>query len=469
MSNRIAVFNQGRIEQVGTPAEIYEAPATEFVAGFVGTSNLLEGDAARSVLGQRRARSPCGRRRSGSSARTRRAPGPTTSSPPERSRDVQYLGRETRYRVELDDGRRAGRRRAEPRGDVADQPTGPRHRRCGSPSGRSTPSADLAASRLTSEHRVPTTGPTNRGTHEGTYGIAIGGARAWRSSLSSSPRAAATTARTAAMAAEHEQRRSRQSIGKGEGRSASSPGRDTPRTDRPTRRSTGSRRSSRRPAARRRSRRSARRTRRSSCSRPVSTTCTRRPATRRCAASPTATRRRSTLALLTNYEDLTPFLEGAAVEHGRRQSVYGDAARLGRQPAHVQQGRRRPRRRPTGGSSSTRTRRTRARSPAYDSPIYIADAALYLKNTQPDLGITDPYALDQEQFDAAVALMKEQKANVGEYWNDYLKEQEAFTKGSTVLGTTWQVITNLSRPTTRRRRSRRSCRRKARPRGRTTG
>ena len=47
MSDRIAVFNDGRIEQVGTPAELYEQPATAFVAGFVGTSNLLEGDGRR--------------------------------------------------------------------------------------------------------------------------------------------------------------------------------------------------------------------------------------------------------------------------------------------------------------------------------------------------------------------------------------------------------------------------------------
>ena len=47
MSDRIAVFNAGRIEQVGSPAEVYERPATPFVAGFVGTSNLLEGEAAR--------------------------------------------------------------------------------------------------------------------------------------------------------------------------------------------------------------------------------------------------------------------------------------------------------------------------------------------------------------------------------------------------------------------------------------
>ena len=42
MSDRLAVFNAGRIEQVGTPAEVYEHPETEFVAGFVGISNVLE-------------------------------------------------------------------------------------------------------------------------------------------------------------------------------------------------------------------------------------------------------------------------------------------------------------------------------------------------------------------------------------------------------------------------------------------
>jgi putative spermidine/putrescine transport system ATP-binding protein len=52
MSDRIAVFNAGRIEQVAAPAEVYERPATEFVAGFVGTSNLLRGDAARAVVGR---------------------------------------------------------------------------------------------------------------------------------------------------------------------------------------------------------------------------------------------------------------------------------------------------------------------------------------------------------------------------------------------------------------------------------
>jgi putative spermidine/putrescine transport system substrate-binding protein len=80
---------------------------------------------------------------------------------------------------------------------------------------------------------------------------------------------------------------------------------------------------------------------------------------------------------------------------------------------------------------------------APDNPIYIADAALYLSKTQPDLGITNPYALDKKQFKAAVALLKQQKTNIGEYWADAYKEQEAFTKGSSVVGATWDYQAGL--------------------------
>ena len=79
---------------------------------------------------------------------------------------------------------------------------------------------------------------------------------------------------------------------------------------------------------------------------------------------------------------------------------------------------------------------------AYDDPTNIADAAVYLMATQPSLGIKDPYALDQTQFNAAIDLLKKQKAIVGEYWSDYLKAADAFEKGSLVLGSTWQVIAN---------------------------
>jgi putative spermidine/putrescine transport system substrate-binding protein len=80
-----------------------------------------------------------------------------------------------------------------------------------------------------------------------------------------------------------------------------------------------------------------------------------------------------------------------------------------------------------------------------DNPIYIADAALYLSKAQPDLGITNPYALDQTQFDAAVDLLKQQKQLVGEYWSDALKQEEAFLKESAVVGSTWQYQVNLAK------------------------
>jgi putative spermidine/putrescine transport system substrate-binding protein len=78
----------------------------------------------------------------------------------------------------------------------------------------------------------------------------------------------------------------------------------------------------------------------------------------------------------------------------------------------------------------------------YDSPIYIADAALYLMSSKPALGIKNPYSLDATQLAAAVALLKTQHANVGNYWSDYTKEQAAFDSGDDLLGTTWQVIAN---------------------------
>jgi putative spermidine/putrescine transport system substrate-binding protein len=80
---------------------------------------------------------------------------------------------------------------------------------------------------------------------------------------------------------------------------------------------------------------------------------------------------------------------------------------------------------------------------AYDSPIYIADAALYLKATQPDLGIENPYELDEKQFNASIDLLKKQRGIIGEYWADYAKQLSAFNNGDSVVGTTWQVTANL--------------------------
>ena len=79
---------------------------------------------------------------------------------------------------------------------------------------------------------------------------------------------------------------------------------------------------------------------------------------------------------------------------------------------------------------------------AYDRPIYIADAAVYLKATRPDLKINNPYELDDAQFNAAVDLLKKQRSVAGEYWTDATKEIQSFTSGGTLLGTTWQYQAN---------------------------
>ena len=80
----------------------------------------------------------------------------------------------------------------------------------------------------------------------------------------------------------------------------------------------------------------------------------------------------------------------------------------------------------------------------YDSPIYIADAALYLMATQPELGIKNPYSLDQAQFDASIKVLEAQKAIVGQYWALYTDQQASLEAGSVTLGTSWQIIVNLA-------------------------
>jgi putative spermidine/putrescine transport system substrate-binding protein len=81
---------------------------------------------------------------------------------------------------------------------------------------------------------------------------------------------------------------------------------------------------------------------------------------------------------------------------------------------------------------------------AYDSPIFIADAAMYLMAHEPDLGITDPYELTQEQFDAAVELLKQQSGLVSRYWALYTDEIDGFVDGSMVVGTAWPINLSLA-------------------------
>ena len=80
---------------------------------------------------------------------------------------------------------------------------------------------------------------------------------------------------------------------------------------------------------------------------------------------------------------------------------------------------------------------------AYDSPIYIADAALYLMKTKPELKITNPYALDDTQFQSAVDLLKVQRPLISSYWADYTHEVKSFDSQESVIGTAWQINVNL--------------------------
>ncbi len=79
----------------------------------------------------------------------------------------------------------------------------------------------------------------------------------------------------------------------------------------------------------------------------------------------------------------------------------------------------------------------------YVGPIYIADAALYLKAHNPELGITDPYELNQEQFDAAIALLTEQRKIAPKYWGDYLGQIEDFKTEGFVASSSWPLQVNL--------------------------
>jgi putative spermidine/putrescine transport system ATP-binding protein len=107
MSHRLAVFNAGRIVQVGAPAEVYERPATSFVAGFVGTSNLLEGAAAQAIIGRQgvfTVRPEKIRLVDAEATPVDAAVADDEYVASGRIRSVVYLGPDTRYHVELDAG-----------------------------------------------------------------------------------------------------------------------------------------------------------------------------------------------------------------------------------------------------------------------------------------------------------------------------------------------------------------------------
>lgn len=80
---------------------------------------------------------------------------------------------------------------------------------------------------------------------------------------------------------------------------------------------------------------------------------------------------------------------------------------------------------------------------AFDGAIYIADAALYLKAHQPELGIADPYELNQDQYNAALELLRGQRKIVGRYWHDAFVQIDDFTNEGVVASSSWPFQVNI--------------------------
>lgn len=85
----------------------------------------------------------------------------------------------------------------------------------------------------------------------------------------------------------------------------------------------------------------------------------------------------------------------------------------------------------------------KGRVQAFDGPIYIADAALYLMKTKPDLGIKNPYELDENQYKAALALLREQRKLVARYWHDAFVQIDDFVNEGVVASSSWGFQVNL--------------------------
>ena len=85
----------------------------------------------------------------------------------------------------------------------------------------------------------------------------------------------------------------------------------------------------------------------------------------------------------------------------------------------------------------------KGRVQAFDGPIYIADAALYLMHAKPELGIKNPYELDDKQYKAALELLREQRKIVARYWHDAFVQIDDFTNEGVVASSSWGFQVNL--------------------------
>ncbi|MDC9825433.1 ABC transporter substrate-binding protein [Devosia sp. ZB163] len=85
----------------------------------------------------------------------------------------------------------------------------------------------------------------------------------------------------------------------------------------------------------------------------------------------------------------------------------------------------------------------KGRVQAYDGPIYVADAALYLMKHKPELGITDPYSLNEDQYKAALDLLRVQRTLVGRYWHDAFIQMDDFKNEGVVASSSWPFMVNV--------------------------
>ena len=422
MSDRLAVFNDGRIEQVGAPAEVYEHPANDVRRRL------------RRRLERARARRPALHVRPGEDPRARDARAPTAcTSRRAASRDVGYAGMVTRYVVALDAGGelQVVRQNLETSSAEALEERGP------AGSGR------LARRAHVRDRQDRGGGSMKRGPWDGGRR-----ARARRCRSGWSP--AAATTRTAAAAVERQRRGqgargpedARPKLGEGEGKvnliawaGYVEDGSTDPKVDwvTPFEKETG-------------------------CQVNVKigntsdemVTLMRTGQYDGVSASGDATLRLIAggdvapvnTDLVPNYADVFPALKDQPCNSVDGQ-MYGIPHGRGANLLMWRTDKVKPAPDSLGRGLRPGRRQYKGKVTAYDNPIYIADAALYLKATKPDLGIDNPYELDDKQFEAAVDLLKQQRENIGEYWSDYTKEQAAFANGDSTVGTTWQVIANL--------------------------
>ena len=131
--------------------------------------------------------------------------------------------------------------------------------------------------------------------------------------------------------------------------------------------------------------------------------------------------------LVPNYADIVPQLKNQAYNSVERPDVR-HPARLGRQPADVATRTRSRRRRTRWGAVFDQSSPYKGKVTAYDDPIYIADAALYLQDDQARPEDHEPLRARPEAVRRGGRLLKKQRQLIGEYWSDYTKEQAAFTQ-----------------------------------------